>query len=291
MTADRVARPRDVSRSRLDWLRFPSPVEGLGRGKRPRHSTRHPAPAVQGMACGLLLLARLLALALVVVLALVSFAPRWLTYFTHWPWFLKDGFLSCFQPPFLHCRLVDRATAEDAELPWLFRAAGMQDRNASLIPSSRRPSSRSATTTAAKQRSGSPPASSCSSQAPRTGDRSSAGAGSARRPSRSTQGSSTSCGRSGGSATTDQFCQHVAGSTVAHVAFRTFADAERFVSSSGHAPRAVLGIAAVVWPPPETGNSGLKRDPQAHGAYPGAYFGARKRRLAGVFDPSPRRSQ
>jgi hypothetical protein len=32
--------------------------------------------------------------------------PWWLTNFTHWPWFLKDGFLNLRQPPFLHCCLL-----------------------------------------------------------------------------------------------------------------------------------------------------------------------------------------
>src|SRR5947208_2808766 len=30
----------------------------------------------------------------------------WFTYATHWPWFLKDGLLKFFQPPFLHCALL-----------------------------------------------------------------------------------------------------------------------------------------------------------------------------------------
>jgi hypothetical protein len=30
----------------------------------------------------------------------------WVTNFTHWPWFLNEGFLKRLQPPFLHCCLL-----------------------------------------------------------------------------------------------------------------------------------------------------------------------------------------
>jgi hypothetical protein len=47
-------------------------------------------------------------------------------------------------------------------------------------------------------------------------------------------------------------CQHVTGSTVAYVAFRTLADGERFVSEFGGTLLETPGGAAVVWPPAET---------------------------------------